>query len=233
MILGDSRFHSEWYTPLKKITSTDDLNLFYNKLKQSSIKITKEGKKVNIGNTKILVDLTKLIFYKREEFELDEWRIFVAKSNNSDKAIYYVTINFIIKCIKDILDNIDNTIEEKDKDNEIKEEEVEEMQEAEEIAEEIAEEETENIEDKTEEIIKQDEPNDVEYEDIGFFKYFVLTTFFTTFAPLILYMLIIITLKSYDASYKTEYSNLLQNVVESFFLNIEEYFYRVVNLINK
>ena len=95
MILGDSRFHSEWYTPLK-ITSTDDLNLFYNKLKQSNYKDTKEGK-VNVGNTKILVDLTKLIFYKREEFELDEWRIFVAKSNNSDKAIYYVTINFIIK----------------------------------------------------------------------------------------------------------------------------------------
>ena len=230
MILGDSRFHSEWYTPLKKITSTDDLNLFYNKLKQSSIKITEDGKKVNVGNTKILVDLTKLIFYKREEFELDEWRIFVAKNNNSDKAIYYVTINFIIKCIKDILDNIDNTIEQKDKDNENKEEEV---QEAEEIAEEITEEETENIEDKTEEIIKQDKPNDVEYEDIGFFKYFVLTTFFTTFAPLILYMLIIITLKSYDASYKTKYSNLFQNVVESFFLNIEEYFYKVVNIINK
>ena len=230
MILGDSRFHSEWYTPLKKITSTDDLNLFYNKLKQSSIKITEDGKKVNVGNTKILVDLTKFIFYKREEFELDEWRIFVAKSNNSDKAIYYVTINFIIKCIKDILDNIDNTIEQKDKDNENKEEEV---QEAEEIAEEITEEETENIEDKTEEIIKQDKPNDVEYEDIGFFKYFVLTTFFTTFAPLILYMLIIITLKSYDASYKTKYSNLFQNIVESFFLNIEEYFYRVVNIINK
>ena len=64
---------------IKKITSTDDLNLFYNKLKQSSIKFIEDGKKVNVGNTKILVDLTKLIFYKREEFELDEWRIFIAK----------------------------------------------------------------------------------------------------------------------------------------------------------
>lgn len=236
MILGDKIFHSNWYQPLRNIIYNEELVSFCNKLENLQFKQNDNGKRVHIGNKKILVDLNNLIFYDKEEFDEEEWRNKITDMNKSKEIIYYVSVSFLINCIKDILEIIDmgqlkNEEEQEEENQEITEgEENNEKENNEEEIQEI----TSIFEDR---IGDKENENILEKEDKFGLNYVFLSTFYLTIAPILVYIFALLILNFYDISYKTNYSNYFQSIVENSFKMIEnnfkEFITTIMSKINK